>query len=625
MKALDALAFRAPADALVQLNQLAASASIKTPAQRALWAVLASDATRQLGMGSRSLAHAETGLAALAPDTTSALALRLRVARAVQLSSNAQAIAELDAVLTAVGGNPAARGCVLFDRGWLRLNTDQLEGALGDLIESYNLLSANGERDDQMVAVGRLSVAYGRGGDHVAALRLVDESVEHFRSTNALVRLTTALSRRSDSLVALKRFPEAEMALREALQVSRNIDDKSSIGEVLLRLCSVVGKQDGASSEPQALGLCDEAERFLRRSKLYDEDTIQTLAMLRVEALRSRVPSATELSALNDVVNAAIASGNQGFLARAYRTRAQALAARGDHRAAHADLLKHLDLLRAATAIERVNAQAALRVGFETDRAVARGAALDQQNQRSKERLLWVAVAAFALMVAAAGLGYSLVLNRRHQSRLTVAAERDDLTGLPNRRKILESAEQQFALARRRGSELVLGMVDIDHFKRINDQHGHAGGDVVLSCFGPTAHATLRSTDALGRWGGEEFLLVLPDCGLPAGLSVVERLRSSLTAHPTLSSDGTPVHFTVSVGLAAISPTDANLQALLQRADRALYAAKAQGRDCVVLDIAVTDCSEPPESAAFISADRAARSESAAQRRRGERRQRQAS
>jgi diguanylate cyclase (GGDEF)-like protein len=620
LKALDALAFKAPAEALVKLNQLVDLPAMQPPVQRAVWSVLASDATRQLGQGNVSLAHAEAGLVALAPDTSSPLALRLRVARAVQIDDNAQAISELNAVLIALGNNPLGRGCVLRDRGWLRMDTGQLDGALGDLIESYNLLLQHADRDEQMVAMGRLSVAYVRGGDHSAALRLVDESVAHFRSTNALVRLTTALSRRSDSLVALKRLPEAEDALREALLVSRSINDKSSVGEVLLRLCGVVGKQEGIKREQEALGLCNEAERVLRDSRLYDEDTRITLALLRAETLRSRPPSASELAALNDVVNAASTGGGPDFQARAYRTRSQALAARGDHRAALADLLKYVDLLRTATATERVNAQAAMRVGFETDRALARSAVLDQQNQLSKERLWWVVLAAIALMVAAGGLGYALVLNRRHQLRLTLVAERDDLTGLPNRRKIMEDAEQQFALARRRGSELVLGMVDLDHFKRINDQHGHAGGDLVLSGLGKTARTALRTTDAIGRWGGEEFLLVLPDCNLTGGLDVAQRVRGCLAGHAIQTAGGVPVNFTVSIGLAAVMPTDINLQALLQRADRALYAAKAQGRDRVVLDgIEASDSATVPHAAA---GSEPVVSEPRQQRRRAERRQR---
>jgi diguanylate cyclase (GGDEF)-like protein len=162
--------------------------------------------------------------------------------------------------------------------------------------------------------------------------------------------------------------------------------------------------------------------------------------------------------------------------------------------------------------------------------------------------------------------------------------------------------------------------VDIDHFKRINDQHGHAGGDAVLSSLGKTARSALRTTDALGRWGGEEFLLVLPDCSLSGALDVAQRVRSSLAEHPIQTTGGTEVSFTVSIGLAAIAPTDTNLQALLQRADRALYAAKAQGRDRVVLDGAESDDSAavPDPVAASVPALAGSRQ----QRRGAERRQR---
>ena len=649
MQALDALTFRAPAEALVKLKALAdttatattttTSKSTQSPAQRALWFVLASDATRQLGMTSASIEHADAGLAVLAPDTRSDLALRLRVARASQLDSSAGAIEELTAVLAELGDRPLARGCVLTARGWRQLDTDAIEAALRDLTEAVKLMTAWGERDDQMVAIGRLSVVYSRSGDHAAALRLVDESVDYFRATRAQVRLTTALSRRSDALMALKRLPQAEAALNEALNIGRQLGDVATEAAVLLRLCGVVGKQDRPGAEQEALGLCNEAERVLRASKMLDEESIHGLAMLRVEALRSRPPTQAELTALNAALEAASAGGSSSFLGRAHRTRAQALAALGDHRAAHADLLKFIELYREATSIERVNAQAAMRVGFETDRAMSRSAALDQQNRNARERLLWVAVAGLASLLAAGGLGYALLLNRRHQARLTLVAERDDLTGLPNRRKILESAEQQFALARRRGSELVLGMMDIDHFKRINDQHGHAGGDLVLSRFGQAADAALRSTDSMGRWGGEEFLVVLPDCAEFSARDVAERLRSHLSAHRNTSGEDAPIQFTVSVGLAAITPTDTNLQALIQRADSALYEAKAQGRDRVVIDRVQGSSSAKLEagSASVIADTDAVASteqteqteqteptEPTNQRRRGERRQRHA-
>jgi diguanylate cyclase (GGDEF)-like protein len=610
---LEAVAFRAPAQALAQLEKQGALATTQAPAERAAALAIAAEAARQLGHDKAALEHANAGLQALAPDRVSDLALRLRAVRAMELDEVTDALAELDAATRDAHDRPLARGCLLRDSGWLKLNTNHIDAALGDLIQAYALLGKTGDRDEQMVTTGRLSIAYARGGDQVAALALVDETATHFRQTGARVRLTTALIRRAGALSALKRWPEAEASLREALAISREDGDASGASQVLTSLCQVVGRQE---REAEALALCDEAERTMRSSGTADDESLHTLVLLRVEALRSRAPNAAELAALVEVLKASTGASDSR-LARVYQARALALAARGDHAAAYADQRQVLALQRAATDGERINSQAAMRVRFETDRALARGAVLAEQNKIGKERLVWVALAGLACLAAAGGLAYSLLLNRRHQLRLTQVAERDDLTGLPNRRKIMEDAEQQFALARRRGSALVIGMCDIDHFKRINDTHGHAGGDLVLGAFGKTARPALRSTDSLGRWGGEEFLLVLPDCALQDGAAVAERMRTLLGAHSVQDSVGQELRFTVSIGLAMATAADTNLQAVLQRADAALYVAKQQGRDRVVVDSSAA----PPAPAL---AEGLAQTTVPLQRRKGERRQRSA-
>jgi diguanylate cyclase (GGDEF)-like protein len=580
---LEVLAFRAPAVAEGQLKQWAARADMQAPAQRATLSAIRAEVARQLAQEGASLAHAEAGLAALAPDTHSDLALRLRTVRDLQWHDDRRALADLDAAVAGAGERPLVQGCLLRDRGLRKVDTDDIEGALADLIRAYKLLGQHGERDDQVVATGRLAIAYAAGGDHTAALALIDETVEHFRRTNAPVRLATALQRRADSLTMLERLPEAEAAVQEALAVSLAHGDIGGAGALLVSLCRVVGLQD---RETDALAHCAQAERRLREGHAFDDAERGDLELLRIEVLRSRAPDAAELATLQRAVQAASTGGTDRQIA-VHEARAKALAAHGDYRAAHADLQRVLALKRVAGERARVNSQAAMRVRFETDRALERGTVLAEQTQRAKERLWWVAAAAVGLLAAVAGLGCALVLNRRHQLRLAEVADRDDLTGLPNRRKIVEHAEHQFALERRRGGSLVIGMLDIDHFKQINDRHGHEGGDRVLRALGAMASGALRSTDTLGRWGGEEFLLVLPDCPPAAGALVAERLRSSLGAQAVAGSpggSGEAIRFSVSIGLAAALPGDATLQALLQRADGALYAAKAAGRDRVVFD-----------------------------------------
>jgi diguanylate cyclase (GGDEF)-like protein len=157
---------------------------------------------------------------------------------------------------------------------------------------------------------------------------------------------------------------------------------------------------------------------------------------------------------------------------------------------------------------------------------------------------------------------------------LHLVATTDTLTGLPNRRALNAALQSGIASARQSGQPLAVALIDIDHFKAINDTHGHAAGDDVLRQIGQVMQAELRRTDGVGRWGGEEFLLCLPGTSISAAADLAERLRLAVQLHEF--PHGQPV--TVSIGLAQLLGED-DLGQLLQRTDRALYRAKAQGRN----------------------------------------------
>jgi diguanylate cyclase (GGDEF)-like protein/PAS domain S-box-containing protein len=173
-----------------------------------------------------------------------------------------------------------------------------------------------------------------------------------------------------------------------------------------------------------------------------------------------------------------------------------------------------------------------------------------------------------------------LTATKRLQLELSIMASTDALTGLNNRRKFLELAGAEFARARRYGRELAAVMLDIDHFKRINDTHGHFTGDEVLTVLAHHAVQLLRGSDVIGRWGGEEFVIMMPETALAGATVFAERLREELAALP-VSTDDEPLQFTVSAGVTARGGSDEDITAVLQRADVALYAAKNAGRNCV--------------------------------------------
>jgi two-component system cell cycle response regulator len=174
-------------------------------------------------------------------------------------------------------------------------------------------------------------------------------------------------------------------------------------------------------------------------------------------------------------------------------------------------------------------------------------------------------------------------LNRKlldTQAELRRQALTDPLTHIMNRRAVFGRLTEEIARAPRQGLPLSIGVLDIDHFKAINDRFGHAGGDVVLQAVVERGHNTLRAYDAIGRIGGEEFLLVMPGVGPRDTEIVLERLRRAVAETPVLAQ-GQEVMVTVSIGGAVCQGE--TMDELLKLADDALYRAKNQGRNQVVL------------------------------------------
>ena len=169
--------------------------------------------------------------------------------------------------------------------------------------------------------------------------------------------------------------------------------------------------------------------------------------------------------------------------------------------------------------------------------------------------------------------------HRRTQERVELMrslAATDVLTDLPNRRALGDALRSHLALAERGATALSVVLIDVDHFKQINDRHGHAAGDAALVMLARLLRGLLRGGDLVGRWGGEEFLIVTPSTSLAAAADLAERIRARVAEWPFDHGDAV----SISLGVSQALPGD-NLDALMQRADRALYRAKGRGRNRV--------------------------------------------
>lgn len=193
---------------------------------------------------------------------------------------------------------------------------------------------------------------------------------------------------------------------------------------------------------------------------------------------------------------------------------------------------------------------------------------------------LWLASLIFVVVITAV-IVFWRVLGL--QNELRQQATIDFLTGIPNRRYFIELAERELKRSQRYGNPFALAVIDLDLFKYVNDTYGHSVGDKVLKRFCELCKAALRDTDTLGRIGGEEFAIILPDTNLGKAQEVMERIRNNIELAVTEIENGVKLKFTASFGLTTSAEEEAQLATLLRFADEALYAAKNSGRNRVCI------------------------------------------
>jgi two-component system cell cycle response regulator len=192
------------------------------------------------------------------------------------------------------------------------------------------------------------------------------------------------------------------------------------------------------------------------------------------------------------------------------------------------------------------------------------------------------------------------------QQELQYMATHDNLSGLQNRFSILESLRRELSRAGREGREVGIILADIDHFKRVNDSLGHLAGDAVLREVAGRLRRHVRPYDYVGRYGGEEFLIVLPECPLRATRNAAERMQKAVSQEPVILAEG-PVDVTISLGVTGYAQGETDdLQTIIRAADGALYRAKAAGRNRVVVADSAEFGEDPPPPALSMEKPRLA-------------------
>lgn len=375
----------------------------------------------------------------------------------------------------------------------------------------------------------------------------------------------------------------ALLHFRRALALSRELGDQAGIAAASTSASEALIKTGDAKA---ALAMAREAlpqmqaQGNVGRVAACHAVLLQALTVLKAEGLGEAIAAARGADDPN------ITTTGRVELLDAI---AQALAAEGRHAEAYQELQRANALRAQSLSYQRDTVMLRLQARYEDARRDVETAELRRRSETAQlalqaraagQRTLWIALCAACLLLIAALV--VLAFGARHRRQLSRLAMRDELTGLPNRRAIRAEAQQQIDHALRTRAPCMLALIDMDHFKQINDVHGHASGDAVLKALASASTVALRSQDRLGRLGGEEFLLVLPGCSVEEIPAVFARLRNALAAIeiPGLPA-GQPVRFSMGAVNVRTAMVDGaiELDLLLGQADLALYAAKTAGRD----------------------------------------------
>ncbi|WP_157190017.1 tetratricopeptide repeat-containing diguanylate cyclase [Novosphingobium sp. Rr 2-17] len=442
--------------------------------------------------------------------------------------------------------------------------------ALRQMGTAYRMAAQQGFEAQRAGIAIDLAALMMKAGDIAQAQSLVNEGArwadkQHQKYQSAAIAYRTGMI-----MVNNKDYAGSIAQFTKAYTLSRRIRNDHFAAFAMLAICQAQTELAHFSDAKRA---CDNAERLFGDEKI---------ALPRLIAQRSRIAlgvgqyeEAVKLSTqvLAAAGNRAVDDGS------AYETRARAYAALGQYQKAYADLSAYSDAFRKETEAAKTRETANLRMQVESDRQAHENRLLSRELVFQQERVrysrnisLMVFCAGVVLMI---GVGLFVLNGRRHRKSLEALATIDGLTGLPNRRDASEHGMDVLARAADTWQPVSLALIDVDHFKKINDEGGHAAGDDALRALGFVLRAKVRDTDILGRWGGEEFVIVLP--GLKAGeaVDVIERIRAAA------ASLDQPLLF--SAGIAAAAPGERNLDAIVARADTALYQAKANGRNCTVV------------------------------------------
>lgn len=545
----------------------------------------------ELGPPASGLVYARAGLTDAQRLHDVGMQIRFALCEAGSLNGSGQSGLAIGTIEKAVAlarrhNDPGLLALALSHRGNLRSLAGRQAAALTDFLEAQRVYNDAGLQRNSETNLQNIAIAYRRMGDLDKAMEYLRQGVAFAERERDWILLTVTLVQTAFVHEDSGRYEEALAVQRRAAKVASGHGLEFYAAACHLGMASVQVKKGDLDGAEDSLAVARAA--FDRLGDRSNEGMMQFQAG-QIRAGRSDHVGA--LAHFRDSAKAFENDPNLRYLVDLYAARARSHEALGNFRAALTDIKLERDGRKRLYDEARIQQSLLLQYQFDTARRDLENASLQAERRSQQERLddieranRWQVAALLSGGLLMALLLFLLLQQLRRMQRINALALTDALTGVANRRRIEAAAQEAVFDARASGKPLAVLTFDLDWFKRINDNHGHASGDKVLMRMARTCEAALRQNDLLGRIGGEEFVVLLPETPLDAAMQVAERLRESVE-QVDLTDIAADLRVTISVGLSLLLPRDEGLHDVIDRADTALYRAKAAGRNRVEMEI----------------------------------------
>ncbi|MEW6982358.1 diguanylate cyclase [Colwelliaceae bacterium 6471] len=471
--------------------------------------------------------------------------------------------------------------------GALYYLTERFERSLIMLNDALTIANKSDDEELKGYVNSELGILYSYLGQEDKSLVFYERSYEHYKKAGTTFYALNSLMNIGVNHSGNKRYEEAIAIYKRVIADSDTLANDSILYTAYSGLAWAYMKKE--PNDPEA------ARQYMLIAGQYVENVQQHEAPLIyaldkayiLESMKRYDEALVSLDEAEKIIDAEKQFQSTIPYVNVLKLRADIYFALNDFERAYHIQTQYLALYKQVRESNNTAAIEELRLRYESEHADLENKLLAQKksvnelelnkaNQQVENQRLYVMVMA----IVALGFAYFLLKVLRGHKRLLTITRTDGLTGVANRRHLFEFGNQYFDQAVKQDLPFSVLMLDIDDFKKINDQHGHKAGDKVLKEVAKLGHDVMRKTDRFGRFGGEEFIALLTDTNLEQAANIAERIRKTINCFPWTFSPATDV--SVSIGIATLDQsTHASFESLVKSADALMYKAKAEGKNMV--------------------------------------------